>query len=280
MVENLAISGTEYPYRPLEEALEVATRLGVKNLELWIPHNFRFEELSRVEKELASRDLQAVVISTWTQLNLAGDVWPRQQLILQSIQAAKVLQARSVNTYFGGNAERTAEQAVNVYRENIMPCLEVAEKEGVLITLENEFELTGTDVTRHAEWVRRIADGVDSPYFRLNFDPCNFYFAGEEPYPYAYNLLKDRIGYIHLKDGMKHSPKLYEAPDEEFLWKDFSGEYICCPMGEGAVHYEALFQALQRDGYRGFLGLEPHVPVKRLFDVFRRSLDFIKLHLD
>ena len=277
--DRIAISGTEYPYRPLTELLDVATHLDVRGLELWIPHNFAFQDLASVEGQLSDRGFHAAVISTWTQLNLPGDVKPRQLLIHQSIEAANVLGARSVNTYFGAHPTRTAKESIRAYREYIMPLVEFAEKNGVYITLENEFEVTGRDVTRTAEGVCSVIEAVNSPFFRVNFDPCNFYFAGEEPYPYAYALLKDHIGYIHLKDGVKYHPDLYPDPGEGFLWKDLSGEYVCCTIGAGAINYESLILEIARSHYDGYLALEPHVHPKFLSLTFQESLNFIRQRL-
>lgn len=279
MNSRIAVSGTEYPYRPLDELFDIAMMLGVANLELWIPHNFKYEEIGRVGKALESKRLRTIVVSTWTQLNLQGDVTPRQTLINQSILAAKALGAGFVNTYFGANAQRTPQEALCRYRESILPCLEVAAKEGIVITLENEFEVTGTDCTRRADWIRELIETVNSPFFRVNFDACNFYFAGEEPFPYAYELLKDYIAYVHLKDGMKYNPKVHTLSDEQFLWKDHSGDYLCCRMGQGAINYEGLFEAFLRDGYRGCFTLEPHVPPPQLQSVFSQSLGFVTSHL-
>jgi len=271
-LERIAISGTEYPHRPIEEVYQMAEHLGVKNLELWIPHNFKYEELDKIKNDLEQRDLKAICISTWTQLNLPGDVHERQNLILQSIEAAKVLDSPMVNTYFGANPDRTPEQAVDAYKENIKPCLEAAEKENIIIVLENEFDPTGVDITRNAECVLELVKAVNSRYFRLNFDPCNFYFAGEEPYPYAYNLLRDYIGYVHIKDGMKYHKDLYDEPGEGFLWQDKSGDYICCELGKGAIPYLPLFENLIKDGYNGYLTMEPHVHPTKLKEIFKANI--------
>jgi sugar phosphate isomerase/epimerase len=279
MLNTIVISGTEYPYKPLDELFDIAGNLGIKNLELWIPHNIKYEDLGQVKENLDRKGLKAAVISTWTQLNLPGDVGIRQALINQSIFAAKALGARFVNTYFGGNPQRTVKEALHHYRESILPCLDIASKEGIVITLENEFEISGTDCTRRAEWVLELMENINSPYFRANYDPCNFYFAGEEPFPYAYELLKDYIAYVHLKDGMKYNPTIHPVPDENFLWKDYSGDYICCKMGEGSINYKGLFNAFARDGYRGYFGLEPHVPPAQLSSLFSQSLSFITSHL-
>ena len=275
MLEKIAISGTEYPFRPIKEVYDMAEALGVKNLELWIPHNFKFEDLNIVGNELQVRDLRAICISTWTQLNLPGDVKERQVLINQSIQSAKFLDAPIVNTYFGANPERIPKQAIDAYKKNIQPCLELAEKEGIIIVLENEFDVTGVDITRRAEYVLELVEEVNSPNFRLNFDPCNFYFAGEEPYPFAYILLKNYIEYIHIKDGTKYHPDFYEYPGDDFLWKDKSGDYICTNLGEGAISYHALFHQLKKDKYTGFIGMEPHVPPVMLQETFSDSLKYL-----
>jgi sugar phosphate isomerase/epimerase len=276
VLNRLAISGTEYPHRPLSELLDVAIQLGVSNLELWIPHNFVFEEIGEVERELTRRGLSAAVISTWTQLNLPGDIVPRQTLIRQSIEAAKILRAGSVNTYFGAHPNRTPEESVQCYREAILPLVEMADKEGIFISLENEFETTGRDVTRSANGVLSVLEAVAHPAFKANFDPCNFYFAGEEPYPYAYELLKDHIGYIHLKDGMKYRPGFHPDPGEGFLWKDKSGDYVCCPMGMGAINFIPMLRKILESGYGGYLAFEPHVRPPMLLTTFRHSVQFVR----
>ena len=280
MTKNLVISGTEYPHKPLDELFNIAETLGISNLELWIPHNFKYKDIEQLGETLERKGMSAAVISTWTQLNLPGDVSSRQDLIIQSIKAAKALGAKYVNTYFGGNSERSVKDALSQYSENILPCLDIATKEGIVITLENEFEISGTDGTRRADFILELMESINSPYFRANFDPCNFYFAGEEPFPYAYEILKDYIAYVHLKDGKKYNPKIHPQMEEEFIWKDYSGNYYCCKMGEGAINYEGLFNALIKDGYNGYYGLEPHVPPKHLPAMFNQSLNFVKSRLN
>jgi len=270
--DKVAISGTEYSYRPIEEIYSTAYHVGVSNLELWIPHNFEFEKVDLIKRELDEHNLHAICISTWTQLNLPGKVGEKQTLIIQSIKAAKALGSDIVNTYFGANPHRTPRQAIQVYKENIELCLEYAEKEKITIVLENEFDRTGIDITRKADYVLELVETVGSPYFRLNFDPCNFYFAGEEPYPYAYNLLKKYISYIHIKDGMKYHKSLYDHPGDGFLWQDQSGNYLCCELGKGAIPYSSLFNNLIQDGYSGYFTMEPHVHPNILKEMFKKNV--------
>ncbi len=272
-MKRIAISGTEYPHRPIEEIYAIADYLGVSNLELWIPHNFEYDNIEKIKKELDKRKLQAICVSTWTQLNLPGNVGQRQALIIQSIKAAKYLGANVVNTYFGANPNRTPQEALKCYKENIATCLAYAEKEKITIVLENEFDITGVDPTRKAEHVLELVEMIDSPYFRINFDACNFYFAGEEPYPYAYRLLKKYIKYIHIKDGMKYHKSLYKKPQEGFLWQDQSGDYLCCELGEGAICYDGLFSELINDDYAGYFTMEPHVHPNQLQEIFSKNIN-------
>ncbi len=274
MHENIAISGTEFPYRPINELFGMAKYLHVKNLELWIPHNFKYDDIGKIRTDLEEYKLHAVCISTWTQLNRPENVGPKQALIISSIKAAKELGAQIVNTYFGAHPDRTPQQAIQAYKENIALCIEYAEKENIAIVLENEFDIKGIDPTRKAQYLLELVETVDSPYFRLNFDACNFYFAGEEPYPYAYNLLKKYIAYVHIKDGMKYHKSLYDDPGEGFLWQDQSGDYICCELGNGAIPYSSLLRRLISDRYDGYITMEPHVHPVQLQNVFRKNIKY------
>lgn len=272
LIEKIAISGTEYPYKPINEVFNIAKYLNVSNLELWLPHNFEYDNIEQIREDLEKQKLHAICVSTWTQLNLSGNVGQRQALIIRSIKAAKKLGANIVNTYFGANPDRTPKQAIQSYKDNIAICLEYAEKEKITIVLENEFDITGVDITRKAEYVLELVETVDSIYFRLNFDPCNFYFAGEEPYPYAYNLLKKYIKYVHIKDGMKYHKHLYNYPGDGFLWRDKSADYLCCEVGNGAIPYSSLLKNMIKDGYDGYFTMEPHVHPDHLKDMFIKNI--------
>ncbi len=274
-IGKIGVSGTEYPYKNIKEILNIAKYLRVNNLELWIPQNFKYNELDELTKELDNTNLKVVCVSTWTQLNLEEDVSEKQKLIMKSIEAAKILNAGIVNTYFGPNPNSTTEESINRYLNNIERCLNKAINENIVIVLENEFDKSGTDITRRAKNVLKIVEKIDSPNFGINFDPCNFYFAGEEPFPYAYTLLKDYIKYIHLKDGMKYSHDLYAHPGDDFLWQDESGDYICTTLGKGAIPWEPLLKQLKIDNYTGFITLEPHVPVDILKNTFEDSLQYL-----
>jgi len=149
----------------------------------------------------------------------------------------------------------------------------------VTLCLENEFDVLGddplaSDITRRPQRIRELVERVDSPHFRLTFDACNFYFAGVEPYPYAYELLKDHIVYVHLKDGARYDPRLYS--NQMLRFTDHSGEYVCLPVGQGGINIQGLLTRLLADGYTGFVTLEPHVESTRMEETIQQTLAYLR----
>ena len=76
-------------------------------------------------------------------------------------------------------------------------------------------------------------------HFKAIFDFANFVQARENTLE-AYQLLKDSIAYIHVKDA---------------LWEDGS----VVPAGYGDGHVEQILTDLFDSGFDGFLSLEPHL---------------------
>jgi L-ribulose-5-phosphate 3-epimerase len=113
-----------------------------------------------------------------------------------------------------------------------------AEKEGIIIVLENE---PACNTATGAESAK-VLSAVQSRSFMLNWDPGNAAASGEIPFPDGYNLLpKDRIGHCHCKDTVKKG--------EGFDW---------APMGGGMIDWVGQFKALKRDGYHFAVSLETH----------------------
>lgn len=125
------------------------------------------------------------------------------------------------------------------YRDEVMKRMkamcDVAEKEGVILLHENEKQIYGDVATRCLD----IFETVNSPVLKGVFDPANFVQVGEETYPKAFNMLKEHIVYMHIKDALEN------------------GEVV--PAGYGIGEVESIIKALYESGYEGFLSLEPHL---------------------
>ncbi len=95
-----------------------------------------------------------------------------------------------------------------------------------------------------AEEAAKFLNALPHSHLKLVWDPANALVAGENPYPYGYNLLpKDRIVHVHAKDCSMEGHK----PE----WG---------PLGTRHVDWKGQIDALLRDGYRGAVSLETHWP--------------------
>jgi L-ribulose-5-phosphate 3-epimerase len=113
-----------------------------------------------------------------------------------------------------------------------------AAKEGLIIGLENEH---ACNLGTAAETVP-VLKAVNHPNLKLVWDPANALVAGENPFPYGYNLIpKGRIAHVHVKDCHMEGPKP--------IWG---------PPGTRHVDWKGQVAALLADKYDGWLSLETH----------------------
>lgn len=118
-----------------------------------------------------------------------------------------------------------------------------AEQAGVTLLLENEADLW-TDTPGHCQ---EILSAVDSPSLRFTLDAGNFVTVGAAPHDDGYSLLKPWVAHLQIKDVKILDPE--------------TSERRIVPAGQGDGQIPALLAAAQRDGYRGYLSLEPHLAV-------------------
>ena len=116
--------------------------------------------------------------------------------------------------------------------EELQRAISVARQEGITLLVENEYDCN----TATAAETARLFKAIPDRRLMHNWDPCNCYEAGEQPYPKAWNQLDhSRISHIHLKDAAGKK------------WK---------PIGAGELDFAGQFQALKRIKYSGTLSLE------------------------
>jgi sugar phosphate isomerase/epimerase len=121
---------------------------------------------------------------------------------------------------------------------------QAASAAGVTLVLENEKETYADTVLRCVD----LLGTVDDRHLGAAFDAANFVQCGERPYPDAYRALRRWLAYVHVKDVTD------------------GGEIV--PAGEGTADWPAIIAALARDGYDGFLSLEPHLASGHRFGGF------------
>lgn len=111
-----------------------------------------------------------------------------------------------------------------------------ADYPAITLLHENEKEIYGDTPERCVT----LLEALHTDKVKFVFDPANFVQCDVEVYPKAYQLMKDNIVYMHIKDA-KYS------------------DHSVTPVGLGDGQVEKVLQALVADGFTGFTSLEPHL---------------------
>ena len=266
--------------------------VGVMALEIW-PENLPVRAgKTLVHKRLyANRDIEAaqsllercrttvacVAFGAAFDASLTADLALYGQELARAVTVAHSLGAARVNhyCYHLGLHGTPGPEDWDRLRRCYEPALEQAEKLGVTLVLENEAH----DFTRDPLVMRRLVEAMDAPCFRTNFDATNYYQAGFEPFPYAYEVLQPYLAYVHIKDGCVFKPEHgHDAACKggALTGGPFCGECIHYPpAGQGAVNLTGLLARLQADGYDGWCTLEPHTDMAHALSYYRLESAFL-----
>ncbi|GAA1938354.1 sugar phosphate isomerase/epimerase family protein [Kitasatospora viridis] len=280
----IAISGTEFRGAAVEELLDTADRVGADGVEVWWPENFTRGGAGRSERRLARWSKEVVAVSAGVEVGESADVEGTRARLTEAVELADRLGAPRVNTYFGAPGYRDDRRSGEVFLRNLAPVLRHAERLGVTIVLENEFDAFGRDhlggdPTRRPDALRALLRRAGSERLRLNFDAANFYCAGVEPFPHAYGVLAPDIDYLHVKDIRLADPALPPDDGPWHRYRDYDRAYVTGWLGSGAVNWPGLLRQLATDGYRGPLTLEPHAKPALREEAFAQGVRWLRAEL-
>src|SRR5581483_6029446 len=177
-----------------------------------------------------------------------------------------ILGSSLVNCYLEG-------LAADFFLEIIKPAVEYAARKQVTLVLENEAH----DDSGSAEGVKAIMEKVNSPYFGTVYDPCNYYQAHEEPYPGAYEMLKEHIRYVHLKGGCHYHPQTRPQDHRGGTLRGSENTRIgYTSIQEGVANADGILHRLAHDDYTGFITLEPHVSVEDALTYYQADVTYMR----
>src|SRR5262249_36987476 len=159
----------------------------------------------------------------------------RREHTKRALRLAHELGAPCITTEPGGplNEGQTWEQAARTFYDELMPCVEVAEKLGVLLLIEPEPHLMIETFGQHLQFMRRIK----SPAVGLNFDIGHAYCVGENPEEWVLTMSPCTRQY-HLEDI---------APDR--VHKHLT-------PGHGAIDFLSTLSEIAKTGYQGWITVE------------------------
>jgi sugar phosphate isomerase/epimerase len=156
----------------------------------------------------------------------------RMEDLDKALAAAKILGCDKVRVFTGS---RTADPKALYPKivEVFTPMVQEAAKHKVHLLVENE---ASQNVATSAE-LGEFLPMLKSPWFGFNWDPNNAHSAKETPFPDGYKKLPlDRL----MNAQVKARDLLPDFPNDNLPWKD-------------------IFASLQKDGYKGHIGLETHI---------------------
>ncbi|HVO87471.1 MAG TPA: sugar phosphate isomerase/epimerase family protein [Casimicrobiaceae bacterium] len=210
---------------------------GVSLESCFVPHDERFIEALRMA--LDARKLQRVWawghpngLASGTDRDAAAD-------LVRHLSIARRLGARVMRICGGGRRTRPASwmQHKRGLIELLRPCVEQAERHGVVMAIENHIDLLAD------EMVELIAT-VDSPWLGVCFDTANNLRMFEDPVEVAAKLAPFTRA-THVKDvtAQRGDPRSFA------FWPSV-------PLGQGLVDLRAILRLLRDAGYAGLLALE------------------------
>ena len=266
----------------LDGIFEKVRQFGCDWVHLVYLRNFTDVEVDRVGQLMEKHSVGVSCVHSLTQLNrptTQEEVAKERDQLHKAIEIAAQLDAGLVACNFGENRTRDDNAAIAECKRSYDPCFTAAADLGVTIVVENTCSANvGDEITTTVEGILRLIHEVDSPSFQFHFDPGNLQSVGVEAYPHAYELLMEHSRLIHLKDVVK-----YDAGDAYHRRADAAGKligtesarYVSVPIGQGEVDLEGFIRALVRDGYEGFLDIEPHTAEDRLDEFYIEGLNFV-----
>ncbi|HTU03454.1 MAG TPA: sugar phosphate isomerase/epimerase family protein [Candidatus Sulfotelmatobacter sp.] len=258
------VNAFEFPHWPIEKICELGVSLGAQFIEL-SGKRMTNEGLDRVARQLRDRGLTVHVNCQVSELPVA-------------FAAAKALGAPFIIVYDDAveRADMSRRASLDAFRKTMLELLEQPGHAGIRIAMENQI----IKITRDPEDLLAIVQAVGHPRFGVNYDPDNYYNAGLEGFPYAYELVKGHIFHMHAKDSARYLSRVHG--DQKRVLHRAGGNVICVPLGTGAVNWTGLAARLQRDGYAGPISLEPHnlpeemAPGMELDAAFLRRVGLVK----
>lgn len=200
--------------------------------------DYTLNEVKEIKKQLDQRGFRlSAVGSPIGKIGINDDFAPHLEKFRHTLKIAEVMDTKYIRmfSFFIPKGEDPAQ-----YRDEVLnrwrAFLEAAEGTDITLLHENEKDIYGDTPERCLD----LVESLNNESFRLTFDPANFVQCDVEVYPKAFDMLKDHIEYMHIKDAL-------------------SDGHQVVPSGQGDGKIKEVLDALREMGYQGFLSLEPHL---------------------
>jgi sugar phosphate isomerase/epimerase len=276
-VTRIGISGGQLRHLDMAQILSKTDEFGADAVEPhWGVNISGLQEVDHVKRLLASSRKFVDVLNTdllWSPAELQ-DLPQLHAKLNECLEAAERFGSRFMLVHCACPPRESLDDPVakaelSRYLDALRPCAAACRERGINLVVENYF---GTLLGSPQATLRLLQEG-EPLGLRLAFDPSNYYNSGAEPYPLAYQLLKEYVAVLHVKNSARYDNSIY-APDVKVAERAMPVVFL--PLGKGAVNWEGLCDELLRTGFDGPMTIEPNTALKHLDATFAANVRYLK----
>lgn len=258
-MDELCVTRTMTLFDWIEQA---ATIEGIEGLELYDGFFPAFEPgyLEKVKSALEKHGLTMPMLCYSPDFTnpdpaaRAAELWKQKRMI-------------DLTAFFGGRTCRvlSGQRRPEVSRSEgvgwVVACLwdlvPYAESRGVILAMENHYK---DNYWRYPEFAQKkdvfleIINGVESPWFGVNYDPSNAVLAGDDPIELL-DAVKHRVVSMHASDRYLKSGTLEDLRQADGTL-GYSPNLAHGVIGRGLIPYEKVFAILREVKFEGWISIE------------------------
>ena len=274
---KLAFSSNAYMHFSIEETMARIADCGYSGIEILadVPHAWPAgllqERKDSIRESLAKHNLTISNINAFMMNAVADPRQPywhpgwtdpdphyraiRREHTKRCLQLAVDIGAKNITTEPGGFLAQgqSWQQGADIFYEELMPCMELAEQLGIDILIEPEPELLIETFGQYLEFVDRI----DSKRVGLNFDIGHSYCVGEDPQEWIAKM-QSHTRHYHFEDIAASRVHAHLIP------------------GHGAIDFAATLREISKTDYDGWVTVELYPYIDNPDRAAREAHDYLQ----
>ncbi|MBZ0255561.1 Gfo/Idh/MocA family oxidoreductase [bacterium] len=177
--------------------------------------------------EIGSPLGKVLITSSWKK------EWARYMKAVEMAKYFNCPRIRIFSFYFPKGRE--PEEFRSAVIKRLREMADYAEENDIMLLHENESNIYGDTGLR----CKDLAESVNSPNFKLIFDPANYVFCGTKAFSQWFDMQKEHVTHLHIKDCC------------------FDRTFTTAGKGDG--EFPELIRTLVDQGFSGFATMEPHL---------------------
>ena len=274
---KLAFSSNAYLHFSIEDTIAKIADLGYAGIEILadVPHAWPAglldQQKQSIRRSLEGHGLEVSNVNAFMMNAVADPRQPywhpgwtdpdphyraiRREHTKRALHLAQEIGAPHITTEPGGflMGDQTWEIGAQIFYEELMPCIEVAEQLEIGLLIEPEPELLIERFDQYLEFKERI----DSERVGLNFDIGHAYCVGEDPQDWVATMAPQTVHY-HFEDIAASRVHQHLIP------------------GHGAIDFPATISAIEKTGYRGWITVELYPYIDNPDDAAREAKRYLE----